>query len=155
MPPARFLSVHPVCGTNRSANRLRRALPRTAADRSSREPDPACIRCIVRSLNGCVSEQELDLFQFTAGGVTQARAGSPEVVGCQLGDSGEGRAGPALTTYQMTFWVTFPFFRIDRKSRPLVTRAHSVQRSTAVFTQAGTGTVRTWPAFPTRSTIAQ
>src|SRR5258708_1376805 len=41
------------------------------------------------------------------------------------------------------------------KIRPSVTSAASIHRSTALFTQTGTGTVRTWPPFPTRSTIAQ
>jgi len=32
--------------------------------------------------NGRMSQQELDLLQFAAGGMTQARAGPPEVVAC-------------------------------------------------------------------------
>jgi hypothetical protein len=70
------------------------------------------------------------------------------------------RAAQSFTTYQTTFWVippphTAPFFWIERNSLPFEIEALSLQRSTAFFTQAGTDTVRTWPAFPTRSTIAQ
>jgi hypothetical protein len=101
-----------------------------------------------------MAQQELDLLQFAAcGRHRRARSwGANAVI--------PSRVAQALTTYQMTFWVmplphTVPFFRIERNSLPLATGALSVQRSTVAFTQACTGTVRTWPAFPTRSTIAQ
>src|SRR5687767_11690257 len=42
-------------------------------------------------LNGRMSQQELDLLQFTTRGVAQASASSPEVVGSQGLDSNTGR----------------------------------------------------------------
>src|SRR5262249_28303871 len=45
------------------------------------------------SLDGCVSQKELNLLQFAARCVAQSREGSPEVVGGQRRDSGTGRTG--------------------------------------------------------------
>jgi len=105
-----------------------------------------------------VPQQELDLFQFAARGVTQPCAGPPEVVGCQRRDSSSGRTSFHNVPDHIprdTGAHTVPFFLIERNSLPFEIEAFSVQWSTAAFTQAGTGTVRTWPALPTKSTIAQ
>ena len=50
---------------------------------------------------------------------------------------------------------TRPALLIARKTDPLAMAAASVHLSTEAFTQVGIGTVRTWPALPTRSAITQ
>ena len=66
----------------------------------------------------------------------------------------------ARTTSQTTFAVipspqTRPALLIARKTGPRVSPAATVHWSIAVFTQAGIGTVRMWPAFPRRSATTQ
>jgi hypothetical protein len=71
------------------------------------------------------------------------------------------RRGARLrTTYQSRF-SEIPLPQVDPcrptalKIRPSVTCAAAVHFSTAPFTQFGSGTVRTCPPLPTRSTLAQ
>src|SRR5213594_550269 len=65
-----------------------------------------------------------------------------------------------LTTCHTTFSVipsphTVPERHTHRKNLPVLILAAVNHSSRNCFTQSGTGTVRTWPPFPTRSTIAQ
>jgi hypothetical protein len=69
-------------------------------------------------------------------------------------------ADPALTTSQITFGLNplvpiLSALLIARKIGPVVILAAVNQRSTAILTQVGTGTVRTWPPLPTRSAMTQ
>ena len=69
-------------------------------------------------------------------------------------------AHPAFTTPQMTFGLNPPFptrwaLLMGRNIGPVLTPAAVIQLSTAVFTQPGTGTVRTWPPLPIMSAITQ
>jgi len=47
-----------------------------------------------RGLDTDMAEQELNLFQFTARDVTQARAGAPKVMGRNVAEIGSGRKFP-------------------------------------------------------------
>jgi hypothetical protein len=87
----RFLARNPLGGTDETA---------IASGAPGRERQPIVHRAgqillasdvSFGALNGRVSQQELDLFQFAAGGTTQPRAGPPEVVGRQRRDSRSGR----------------------------------------------------------------
>ena len=49
-------------------------------------------------LDGCVSQQELNLLQFATRSVAQSRACSPQVVGSQRGDSSTGPHRPSRHT---------------------------------------------------------
>ena len=49
----------------------------------------------------------------------------------------------------------FPALQTQRKILPLTIPAAESQSSMVCFTQSGTGTVRIWPPFPIKSTIAQ
>ena len=65
-----------------------------------------------------------------------------------------------FTMCQTAFFVmldpqTFPVCATQRKSLPSIIPADAVQRSTACFTQSGTGTVLMCPHFPIMSTVAQ
>lgn len=69
-------------------------------------------------------------------------------------------AANSLTTCHTAFSVTpspqaLPALLTRRKSRPASIPAAFVHSSTRPYTQSGTGIVRTRPAFPLRSTIAQ
>jgi hypothetical protein len=133
------------------------ARPAAKGSRSLTARLSACLHPMCRSVvwtNAC-PQQELDLLQFAARSVAQSRAGPPQVVRCQFLDPTRAAQsfnipddipGDPVSPY-------VPLFRIERNSLPFEIEALSVQRSTAFFAQAGT--VRTWPAFPTRSTIAQ
>jgi hypothetical protein len=137
---------------------IRSARQRREADHSPPWSDPACIRCTIRSSGPMRVPVGTGLLQFATRSVAHSRAGPPPVVGCQRGNSSAGRTGLDDIPEDVlgdTVAHTVPFLRIERNSLPLPIVALSAQRSTAVFTRAGTGTVRKWPALPTRSTIAQ
>jgi hypothetical protein len=64
------------------------------------------------------------------------------------------------TTHRTAFSLmrlphTLPVLLTQRKMVPVSIPAMASHESMATFTQAGTGTVRTCPPFPNRSTIAQ
>src|SRR5262249_7354361 len=66
----------------------------------------------------------------------------------------------SFTTCQTTFSVIFvpqttPVRQTQRKILPCVISATASQSSIVRFTHSGIGTVRMWPPFPTRSTMAQ
>jgi hypothetical protein len=109
-------------------------------------------------LNGGMSQKELDLLQFSTSGMAPTGARPAKVMrGERLMPA---RFAQALTTYQTTFCVmpspqTVPFLRIDLNSLPLTMGALAAHASSVFLTHAGMGTVRTRPALPTRSTIAQ
>src|SRR5262245_13312251 len=66
----------------------------------------------------------------------------------------------ARTTSHSTFGdmaspQTRPALLIARNTGPSVIAAAAAKASTAAFTHDGIGTVRTWPALPTRSAMTQ
>ena len=70
------------------------------------------------------------------------------------------RLADSFTMCQTAFTVmpspqVLPTLLTRRKSFPRSIAAAASQSSSSVLTQSGTGTVRTWPPLPTRSTIAQ
>ena len=70
------------------------------------------------------------------------------------------RAANSLTALHTTFSVmllpqTEPVLFTQRNIRPLLMCAIVVQTSTDALTHSGTGTVRMWPPFPIKSTMAQ
>ena len=54
-----------------------------------------------RGLDTDMAEQELNLFQFTARDVTQARAGAPKVMGRNVAEIGSGRKFPDYVEYDI------------------------------------------------------
>jgi hypothetical protein len=65
------------------------------------------------------------------------------------------RAPSSVESAHCLLRETVPALLMDRNNGPEVMLAPAAQLSMEVFTQSGTGIVRTWPPFPLRSTIAQ
>ena len=108
-------------------------------------------------LHGNVTKQELNLLQLAASGSTKPGAASTEIMRRELADAD---LGSELTTCQTSFSVTLspqtlPALLTRRKRLPVAIPAAFVHSSSRLCTQSGTGMVRTCPAFPRRSMIAQ
>jgi hypothetical protein len=59
-----------------------------AVDHSPPSLDSVCTLCIARLSYGSVTEEELNLFEFSTGFVTKARASSSQIMACKGVDSG-------------------------------------------------------------------
>ena len=103
-------------------------------------------------------KEELDLIQFAAGKMAEAGTGAPQVVRRQALDAGASRRRPDDVSQHLWRHAVSPDMAslVDRaEHRASVIAAAAVQASTAAFTHAGIGTVRMWPALPTRSAMTQ
>src|ERR1022692_198038 len=125
----------------------------------------------LRRLYRYVPEQELDLFKFPTCNVGNwICSSSPPATWHsraqeRLKSWGAIFSMPTLlarfrTTYQTTFSVTpfpqtLPVLLIDRNRQPDAVPDACVHSSIRFFTHSGTGTVRTCPPLPIRSTMAQ
>ena len=93
-----------------------------------------------------MTEEELNLLQLAAIHMAELGACSAKIVWCEM--VWPNPLSDLRTTYQMTFSEIpvpqgVPCRLSARKIRPAVTLADSLHRSTASWTQAGIGTVRT------------
>lgn len=111
-----------------------------------------------RRLDRNVSEQKLDLFQFSARGMTELREGTPQIMWRHLRQT----EGFRILLYHVPNHslrnAVTPSFACPTNASeqpPVEMPAEETHRSIAVFTHSGTGTVRIWPPFRMRSTIAQ
>src|SRR5437867_938466 len=109
-------------------------------------------------LHGYVPQQELYLFQFAACCVTEPGARPSQIVRRALRNLQF--LGVHLDHVPKTFSVipsphTVSERQTQRNNLPVVISAAVNHSSKNCFTQFGTGTVRTWPPFPTRSTMFQ
>ena len=109
-------------------------------------------------LNRDMTQEKLNLFQLAASTVTEAGARSSEIMRRKLGDSQSVRV---LLHYVPDDLFSYfrpqaaPFRQTQRNNMPCRMAAAISQSSIVRFTQSGIGNVRTCPAFPTRSTMAQ
>ena len=103
-------------------------------------------------------EKKLYLLQFSAIHMAKLCACSPEIMRCEVSELQTPRAAPDYIldgVSDMPDPQAVPCRLTALKTRPVVTDAAVSHLSTALFTQIGMGTVRTWLPLPTRSTIAQ
>ncbi len=112
----------------------------------------------LRRLHRDVPQEKLNLLKLTAGHMTEAGATAAKIMRCD----------PGYSEYSRVLFDNMPgdllgdvsphartARHMQRNSLPLVTPAPAAHSSIVCFTQPGTGTVRMWSPFPTRSTIAQ
>jgi hypothetical protein len=105
-----------------------------------------------------VPEKKLYLLQFYAIHMAKPCACSPEIMRCEVSELQTPRAAPDYIldgVSDMPDPQAVPCRLTALKTRPVVTDAAVSHLSTALFTQIGMGTVRTWLPLPTRSTITQ
>lgn len=105
-----------------------------------------------------VSKQDLNLFEFTSGLMAEAGTRPAEVVGSNRSEAAVGSSFPDFGPDHL--WSepgppTLPTLLTERKKTPFCRPAEAIQESTADLTQSGTGTVRKWPPFPTKSAKTQ
>jgi hypothetical protein len=105
-----------------------------------------------------VSQKKLDLLQLASRRVAKPSTGPSQIVRCQLRHSDA--SGGFLYDVPNRFYChpisPCPSYFVDpAKQLSRSIPAAASQLSSSVLTQSGTGTVRTWPPLPTRSTMAQ
>src|SRR5947199_251440 len=105
-----------------------------------------------------MTQQEMNLFQLTASRMTEPGARSSEVVRCEFRHL---QFLGVQLDYVPNHFLCYSIAPNGScatnaaKQLPEVIRAAVNHSSRNCFTQSGTGTVRTCPPFPMRSTIAQ
>ena len=111
-----------------------------------------------RSQNRCMAQEKLNLFKLSTVGVAQLGASATQIVRRNV------LKAQTLCAFANDIQTTFseiprpqhePCRLTARNIRPCFSSAVASHWSTESFTHAGIGTVRTWPPFPIRSTIAQ
>jgi hypothetical protein len=123
-------------------------------------PNPlVASQVFLRCLHGHMAEQELDLFQFSSRIVAESGTRSPEIVRSEFENSQSFRVFlDNVSDYflcNLSVPQTTPLRQTHLKILPRAISATVNQSSIVCFTQLGMGTVRMWPPFPTRSTMAQ
>ena len=97
-------------------------------------------------LNRNVSKKKLNLLQLTSGRITELRAGSPEIMWSNVRQAQLTGVILHHVPYHLLGVMPsphrLPARQTHRNSRPAEMFAADSQRSTASFTQSGTGTVR-------------
>jgi hypothetical protein len=105
-----------------------------------------------------VTEEELNLFEFAASVMAEAGASAPKIMGRQMVDANSlGISFNRVPDYVgcHSSILPSPIFETRLNTLPSVTCELRSQASTRPLDQAGTGTVRSRPPFPIKSTMTQ
>ena len=112
----------------------------------------------LRRLYRYMPKKELDLFEFATRDMAETGTRATKIVRRQLFETslrGEGLYDIPDHLFSQPRSQTIPLLLMDLKTQPVTISDARLQSSIRCFTQSGTGTVRTWPPLPTRSTMAQ
>ena len=109
-------------------------------------------------LHGNMPEKELNLLQFSLGGMAQLSARATQIMRSEAGNAELVRVvfhHVPHNTFGYAVTPGLPARQTHRNNLPADIPAAATHRSIVALTHSGTGTVRMWPPLPTRSTMAQ